>query len=49
VHDAPSASARSAMIFEVNPRRRAHFSTFSAPTILNTCTDGMFFEKTSAW
>ena len=49
LHDAPSASASSAKIFVVIPSRRAHSSTFFAPSRRNRSIDGTFFENTSAY
>ena len=37
------------MMVVVKPSRRAHRSTFSAPTSLKIPTDGRFLEKTSAY
>ncbi len=49
LHDAPSASASSAKIFVVKPMRRAHASTFFAPSRWNRSIDGTFLENTSAY
>jgi hypothetical protein len=49
VQEAPRASAWSAMIGVVMPSRRAQASTSLAPTSLNNCTEGTFFDHTSAY
>jgi hypothetical protein len=49
VHDAPRANAWSGMIGVVIPSRRAQASTSLPPTNLNNCTDGTFFDHTSAY
>src|SRR5436190_10495837 len=49
VHDAPRARAWSGMILLVKPSLRAQFSTAPPPTSLNSCTEGTFFDQTSAY
>ena len=49
LQEAPSASASSAKILVEKPIRRAHVSTFLAPSFWNRSIDGTFLLNTSAY